>query len=203
MADEYPRLLEDRDVVVIRDGHLEQTRLRGWLDGHDGPVPAYRIELVTRLGSYTCPYTATGPDMFEALVRLRRQLEPDGLMVAVQGSRRDTYPSGMARDMGGGLQVYLMRPGLRGPPFAAPVPGHCREPARSASCARRRPPPRLTRPQDRQQRTPHWQSQASASISATPPSEVPAIFGSHASCPKVRPHWPHWLRRQLTLCSRS
>ena len=114
MADEYPRLLEDRDVVVIRDGVPEQTRLRGWLDGHDGPVPTYRIELVTRLGSYTCPYTATGPDMFEALVRLRRQLEPDGLMIAVQGSRRDTYPSGMARDMGGGLQVYIMRPGLRG-----------------------------------------------------------------------------------------
>lgn len=114
MADEYPRLLADRDVVVIRDGQPEQTRLRGWLDGHDGPVPAYRIELVTRLGSYTCPYTATGPDMFEALVRLRLQLEPDGLMVAVQGSRRDTYPSGMARDMGGGMQVYIMRPGLRG-----------------------------------------------------------------------------------------
>lgn len=34
-------------------------------------------------------------------------------MVAVQGSRRDTYPSGMARDMGGGMQVYIMRPGLR------------------------------------------------------------------------------------------
>ena len=102
MADEYPRLLTDRDVVVVRDGQPEQTRLRGWLDGHDGPVSAYRIELVTRLGNYTCPYTATGPDMFEALVRLRRQLEPDGLMVAVQGSRRDTYPSGMAGDMGGG-----------------------------------------------------------------------------------------------------
>jgi hypothetical protein len=114
MADEYPRLLADRDVVVIRHGQPEQVRLRGWLDGHDGPIPTYRIELVTRLGSYTCPYTATGPDMFEALVRLRRQLEPDGLMVAVQGSRRDTYPSGMARDMGGGMQVYIMRPGLRG-----------------------------------------------------------------------------------------
>lgn len=50
--------------------------------------------------------------MFEALVRLRRQLEPDGLIVAVQGARRDTYPSGMARDMGGGMQVYVMRPGL-------------------------------------------------------------------------------------------
>jgi hypothetical protein len=33
-------------------------------------------------------------------------------MVAVQGSRRDTYPSGMAREMGGGMQVYVMRPGL-------------------------------------------------------------------------------------------
>jgi hypothetical protein len=104
----------DRDVVVLWDGEPEQTRLRGWLDGHDGPVPAYRIELVTRLGRYTCPYTATGPDMFEALVRVRRQLEPDSLMVAVQGSRRDTYPSGMARDMGGGMPVYILRPGLRG-----------------------------------------------------------------------------------------
>jgi hypothetical protein len=54
--------------------------------------------------------------MFEALVRLRRQLEPDGLMVAVQGARRDTYPSGMARDMGGGMKVYVMRPGQPGRP---------------------------------------------------------------------------------------
>jgi hypothetical protein len=50
--------------------------------------------------------------MFEALVRLRRQLEPDGLMVALQGARRDTYPSGMTRDMGGGMSVYVLRPGL-------------------------------------------------------------------------------------------
>ena len=113
MEDGYPRLLVDRDVAVIRDDQPEQTRLRGWLDGYDGPMPTYRIELVTRAGNYTCPYTATGPDMFEALVRLRRQLEPDGLRVAVQGSRRDTYPSGMARDMGGGAQVYVIRPGLR------------------------------------------------------------------------------------------
>ena len=115
MAD-YPRLLVDRDVLVIRDGEPEQTRLRGWLDGHDGPVPAYRIELVARVGRYTCPYTATAPDMFEALVRLRRQLEPDGLMVAVQGARRDTYPSGMARDMGGGMQVYVLRPAQKDHP---------------------------------------------------------------------------------------
>jgi hypothetical protein len=112
----YPHLLVDRDVVVIRDGQPEQTRLRGWRDGYDGPIPTYRIELVTRLGSYTCPYTATGPDMFQTLVRLRRQLEPDGLMVALQGSRRDTWPSGMARDMGGGLKIYVLRRGVPGRP---------------------------------------------------------------------------------------
>jgi hypothetical protein len=113
MANDYPRLLDDREVTVVRGSQPEQTRLRAWLDGHDGPMPSYRIELLTRLGNYTCPYTATGPDMFEALVRLRRQLEPDGLMIAVQGARRDTYPSGMARDMGGGMSVYVMRAGQR------------------------------------------------------------------------------------------
>lgn len=111
MTGDYPRLLADRDVMVLRDGQPEQTRMRAWLDGHDGPVPSYRIELMTRLGSYTCPYTATGPDMFEAMVRLRRQLEPDGIAVAVNGARGDTYPSGMARDMGGGMKVYVMRSG--------------------------------------------------------------------------------------------
>jgi hypothetical protein len=113
MASEHPRLLVDRDVTIFRDNQPEQTRLRAWLDGHDGPMPTYRVELATLLGNYTCPYTATGPDIFEALVRLRRQLEPDGLKIAVQGARRDTYPSGMARDMGGGLQVYVMRAGRR------------------------------------------------------------------------------------------
>jgi hypothetical protein len=113
MSHDYPRLLTDRSVVVIRNGQREATQLRAWLDGHDGPMPSYRIELRARLGNYTCPYTATGPDVFEALARLRRQLEPDGLMIAVQGARRDTYPSGMARDMGAGMQVYVLHAGMR------------------------------------------------------------------------------------------
>ena len=90
--------------------------MRAWLDGYDGPMPTYRIELVSRLGEYACPYTATGPDMFETLVRLRRQLEPDGFMIAVAGSRPDTYPSGMMRDMGGGMRVHVNRPGLAASP---------------------------------------------------------------------------------------
>jgi hypothetical protein len=29
-------------------------------------------------------------------------------------TRRDTYPSGMARDMGAGMQVYVLHAGMRG-----------------------------------------------------------------------------------------
>jgi hypothetical protein len=89
-----PRLLEDRDVVVIRGGQPEQTRLRGRLDGHDGPMPCYRIELVTRAGNYTCPYTATAPDMFGALVRCRRQLEPDGCLSQSREAGATPAPAG-------------------------------------------------------------------------------------------------------------
>jgi hypothetical protein len=32
-------------------------------------------------------------------------------MIAVQGCRRDAFPSGMARDMGGGEVIYMIRPG--------------------------------------------------------------------------------------------
>ncbi|MDQ0378608.1 hypothetical protein [Amycolatopsis thermophila] len=111
MTDRYPELRVDRDVRVVQGDHYHRARLRGWLDGYDGPQAVYRLELLTRQGTYGGPYTATGPDMFEALVRLRRQLEAEGLSIAVQGSRRDTYPSGMARDMGGGERVYVLRPG--------------------------------------------------------------------------------------------
>jgi hypothetical protein len=111
MADGYPKPRADRTVLVMHGDQHHHAQLRGWLDGHDGPIPIYRIELRTRLGSYGGPYTATGPDLFEALVRLRRQLEPEGLALAIQGSRRDTYPSGMARDMGGGERIHVLRPG--------------------------------------------------------------------------------------------
>jgi hypothetical protein len=60
---DYPQLVTERDVTVVGNGRQELTRLRAWLDGWDGPVPTYRIELIARIGNYTCPYTATGPDV--------------------------------------------------------------------------------------------------------------------------------------------
>ena len=59
---------------------------------------------------------ADGPDFFDALQQLRKQvLEPLGWVPLCNGARVDCYPSGMSRDMGGGMDVYILsaRRGLR------------------------------------------------------------------------------------------
>ena len=57
---------------------------------------------------------ADGPDLFAALQQLRRSLELLGWVPLCNGARVDCYPSGMARDMGGGASVYVLsaKPGL-------------------------------------------------------------------------------------------
>jgi len=52
-----------------------------------------------------------GDDMFECLKKLRKELENVGARVVCNGARVDCYPSGMQRDMGGGLGVTIMRKG--------------------------------------------------------------------------------------------
>jgi hypothetical protein len=51
---------------------------------------------------------ADGPDLFAALQELRKTLEPLGWFPLCNGARVDCYPSGMARDMGGGAGVYVL-----------------------------------------------------------------------------------------------
>jgi hypothetical protein len=109
VADTYPRAVDDTEVLLARADERQHAQLRCWLDGYDGPRPHYRIELL--LGHDR--FTATAMDVFESLVRLRNQLEPHGWLIAVQGARRDTYPSGMLRDMGGGTEVHVLRPGQK------------------------------------------------------------------------------------------
>lgn len=65
-------------------------------------------------------------DVFSCLMELRRQAEPAGVQLCCQGSRRDAWSSGMQRDMGQGLSVYLLEGiprGQRPPqvPTLAPV----------------------------------------------------------------------------------
>lgn len=48
-----------------------------------------------------------GSDLFDALMILRKHLERSGFRLLCAGARRDTYPSGMARSMGGGRKAYV------------------------------------------------------------------------------------------------
>lgn len=57
---------------------------------------------------------STGRDLFDALQQLRLQLEPLGWIPLCNGARTDCYPSGMARDMGGGNAVYELVIGKAG-----------------------------------------------------------------------------------------
>ena len=88
------------DREAIRRGERAPVRLRitgraPWRIEADGPTGALAGE---------------GADLFAACADLREQLERDGWLLAIQGARADTYPSGMGRD-GGGRLVYVLRPG--------------------------------------------------------------------------------------------
>jgi hypothetical protein len=65
-------------------------------------------------------WTAEAGDVFNCLLDLRRQVEPEGIQLCCQGARRDAWSSGMQRDMGKGLNVYLLEgvPAGQRPPVA-------------------------------------------------------------------------------------
>jgi hypothetical protein len=97
---------EQAQVTLVRGDERQVACIRWrwtWVDNHDN----YDMTL-----EWSGPVLASAAtDVFEALVLIRRQLEPLGWFVAVQGSRLDAYPSGMGRDMGRGTRIYVMRPG--------------------------------------------------------------------------------------------
>ena len=51
---------------------------------------------------------ARADDAFEALCLIREELEPFGWSIGVAGAQADVWPSGMARDQGGGLRAYRL-----------------------------------------------------------------------------------------------
>jgi len=50
-------------------------------------------------------------DLFNALVDLREKLDRSGIKLLCNGARKDVYPSGMSRSMGGGRKAYVIRKG--------------------------------------------------------------------------------------------
>jgi hypothetical protein len=56
-------------------------------------------------------WDARSGDVFDALMNLRRKLEPVGVQLCCNGARRNAWSSGMQRDMGGGYATYLLELG--------------------------------------------------------------------------------------------
>jgi len=55
-------------------------------------------------------WQGSGHDVFTALLDLMSHLDPDQVLIGVNGARPDAWPSGMAAQMSGGLIVYLLPP---------------------------------------------------------------------------------------------
>jgi Clp amino terminal domain, pathogenicity island component len=105
-GDEGPRS-ESTPVTLVRGDERQQAVIHWAWQARNEPHDLYRAQLDWS-GD---PIDVGADDMFEALVRIREQLEPQGWFVAVQGSRLDAYPSHMQREMAGGLNVCVMRMG--------------------------------------------------------------------------------------------
>jgi hypothetical protein len=54
---------------------------------------------------------SSGDDLFESLSNLRSKLEQLNWFIMCFGSRIDTYPSRMSRQMSGGKKLYLLKMG--------------------------------------------------------------------------------------------
>jgi len=83
-----------RDGVVYDATIAWRTEDRLWVVAIDSPA----FESVE----------ARANDAFEALCLVRDELEPHGWRIGVAGAQADVWPSGMARDQGGGLRAYRM-----------------------------------------------------------------------------------------------
>ncbi|WP_223627540.1 hypothetical protein [Microbacterium sp. EST19A] len=87
-------------IQVSRDGVVHEATIswrtedRMWVVSIDSPAFA--------------PVEERAFDAFEALCQVREKLEPEGWRIGVAGAQADVWPSGMARDQGGGLKAYRM-----------------------------------------------------------------------------------------------
>jgi hypothetical protein len=58
--------------------------------------------------------TGQAGDCFAALQSVRRKAEGRNWMICCKGARRNVWPSGMSRQMGGGIKAYVLEMGRQG-----------------------------------------------------------------------------------------
>lgn len=97
-----------QEFEMLRDG-ARHPATASWSVTWSGPAPTYTVRIdCDALGS--APVEAAEDDAFEALCTIRDRLEPDGWHLGLRGALADVWPSGMARDQGGGLRAYRLTP---------------------------------------------------------------------------------------------
>jgi len=94
-------------VTLLRNSEIVSAILVQQEVEYVGSRPVCSLELCFEGNTLA----ASGSDFFEALVGIRKQLEPAGLLLQVYGSSRNVWPSGMSRSMGLGKAGYRMTMG--------------------------------------------------------------------------------------------
>lgn len=102
-------VLGERTVAAFREGRTVLLTLRWSRAG----VNASRSRYSVILNGPDIQIERVADDAFDALAQVREALEPTGWKLAVEGACRDVYPSGMARDTGGGVHAYRLVPGKK------------------------------------------------------------------------------------------
>ena len=96
--------VREADPITVVDG---QGLTEEWSIAKETIVAyrSYRLTLDTPDGRR---WSAEASDVFQCLMELRGQVEPLGVRLCCNGSRYNAWSSGMQRDMGQGLVVYLL-----------------------------------------------------------------------------------------------
>lgn len=92
-----------RTIRASRDGVVHDVVVAWRLEG-----TRWRVTVVLPAADGPAEVGAEADDAFEALCRVRDELEPLGWRLGVAGAQPEVWPSGMARDQGGGLRAYRM-----------------------------------------------------------------------------------------------
>jgi hypothetical protein len=93
-------------TVTVAEGDDPRTALQEWAVERETVRDRWAYILTVRSLDGRV-WSAEAGDTFACLIELRREMEPLGIRLCCNGSRRDAWASGMQRDMGGGESVYL------------------------------------------------------------------------------------------------
>ncbi len=91
---------QEQTIEVLQGGVVHKATISWWYTDRRWAVRVESTEFDA--------VEQVADDAFEALCQVREQLEPKGWHLGVAGAQADVWPSGMARDQGGGLRAYRM-----------------------------------------------------------------------------------------------